>query len=117
MGNSLIVRLVDIFSALDGREVFSNRGASGIDGLVATASGVQRARQKPLLMLLGDTSLLYDLNSLALMRNPAQPTVIVVTNNDGGRFSISCLCRVSSAKRSIKYRMEWTLLTPHHNLV
>ncbi|MBN8035384.1 2-succinyl-5-enolpyruvyl-6-hydroxy-3-cyclohexene-1-carboxylic-acid synthase, partial [Vibrio vulnificus] len=49
LGNSLIVRLVDMFSALDGREVFSNRGASGIDGLVATASGVQRARKKPLL--------------------------------------------------------------------
>ncbi|MGO4053670.1 2-succinyl-5-enolpyruvyl-6-hydroxy-3-cyclohexene-1-carboxylic-acid synthase [Vibrio cholerae] len=103
LGNSLIVRLVDMFSALDGREVFSNRGASGIDGLVATASGVQRARQKPLLMLLGDTSLLYDLNSLALMRNPAQPTVIVVTNNDGG--AIFDLLPVPSEQREALYQM------------
>ncbi|EEY44468.1 2-succinyl-5-enolpyruvyl-6-hydroxy-3-cyclohexene-1-carboxylic-acid synthase [Vibrio mimicus] len=103
LGNSLIVRLVDMFSALDGREVFSNRGASGIDGLVATASGVQCARQKPLFMLIGDTSLLYDLNSLALMRNPPQPTVIVVTNNDGG--AIFDLLPVPSEQREALYQM------------
>lgn len=40
IGNSLIVRLADMFSELDNREVYSNRGASGIDGLVATAAGV-----------------------------------------------------------------------------
>ncbi|MGF1756084.1 2-succinyl-5-enolpyruvyl-6-hydroxy-3-cyclohexene-1-carboxylic-acid synthase, partial [Vibrio makurazakiensis] len=84
IGNSLIVRLIDMFSNLSGNQVFSNRGASGIDGLVATMAGVVQVTEKPTLMLIGDTSLLYDLNSLALMSNVETPVVIVVTNNDGG---------------------------------
>ncbi|MGL6172867.1 MAG: 2-succinyl-5-enolpyruvyl-6-hydroxy-3-cyclohexene-1-carboxylic-acid synthase [Vibrio sp.] len=103
LGNSLIVRLVDMLSAVNQRQVFSNRGASGIDGLVATAAGVQRARQQPLLLLIGDTSLLYDLNSLALLRQPPQPAVIVVTNNDGG--AIFDLLPVPSEQRAALYQM------------
>jgi len=84
LGNSLIVRLVDMLSKVDAGEVFSNRGASGIDGLVATAAGVLKETKKPMLMLVGDTSLLYDLNSLSLLSRVDTPMVIVVTNNDGG---------------------------------
>ncbi|NAX46245.1 2-succinyl-5-enolpyruvyl-6-hydroxy-3-cyclohexene-1-carboxylic-acid synthase [Photobacterium halotolerans] len=84
LGNSLIARLVDMFTLFDGRAVYTNRGASGIDGLVATAAGVQRASGSPLILLLGDTSLLHDLNSLALLTRSKTPVVIVVTNNDGG---------------------------------
>lgn len=84
LGNSLIVRLVDMFSKVDADQVYSNRGASGIDGLVATASGVLKKTQKPTLMLVGDTSLLYDLNSLSLLSRIETPMVLVVTNNDGG---------------------------------
>ncbi|MGR5278829.1 2-succinyl-5-enolpyruvyl-6-hydroxy-3-cyclohexene-1-carboxylic-acid synthase [Vibrio rotiferianus] len=84
MGNSLFVRLVDMFGKVDNTEVFTNRGASGIDGLFATASGVQRNRNNPMLMYIGDTSALYDTNSLALFTHTQQPTVIVITNNDGG---------------------------------
>ncbi|KDM93354.1 2-succinyl-5-enolpyruvyl-6-hydroxy-3-cyclohexene-1-carboxylic-acid synthase [Photobacterium galatheae] len=84
LGNSLIARLVDMLTVFDGRAVYSNRGASGIDGLVATAAGVQRVTGKPLMLMLGDTALLHDLNSLALLSHCADPVVIVVTNNDGG---------------------------------
>ncbi|MCL9776129.1 2-succinyl-5-enolpyruvyl-6-hydroxy-3-cyclohexene-1-carboxylic-acid synthase [Vibrio methylphosphonaticus] len=84
LGNSLIVRLVDMLSSINGHRTYSNRGASGIDGLVATASGVARAEDLPIVMYLGDTSLLYDLNSLALFSRATKPHVIVVTNNDGG---------------------------------
>ncbi len=84
LGNSLIVRLTDMFVTLKPRDVYTNRGASGIDGLVATAYGVHIATQSSLALYLGDTSLLYDLNSLALFRDALAPNVIVVTNNDGG---------------------------------
>lgn len=84
LGNSLMARLVDMFSVFNGRTVYTNRGASGIDGLVATAAGVQRASGQPLMLILGDTSLLHDLNSLALLTHSKTPVVIVVTNNDGG---------------------------------
>ncbi|UTM59597.1 2-succinyl-5-enolpyruvyl-6-hydroxy-3-cyclohexene-1-carboxylic-acid synthase [Photobacterium sp. CCB-ST2H9] len=84
LGNSLIARLVDMLTVFGGRAVYSNRGASGIDGLVATAAGVQRATGTPLMLMLGDTALLHDLNSLALLSHCTVPVVIVVTNNDGG---------------------------------
>ncbi|WP_165311831.1 2-succinyl-5-enolpyruvyl-6-hydroxy-3-cyclohexene-1-carboxylic-acid synthase [Vibrio ziniensis] len=103
LGNSLIVRLADMFSVIDQRDVYSNRGASGIDGLVATAAGVHRAIDKSMLMILGDTSLLYDLNSLALVRQSKHPLVIVVCNNDGG--AIFDLLPVPSEKREALYQM------------
>lgn len=87
LGNSLLVRLVDALAQLPaGYPVYSNRGASGIDGLIATFSGIQRAEPRPMLALLGDISALYDLNSLALLRQPAAPLVLVVINNNGGRI-------------------------------
>lgn len=85
VGNSLSIRLLDLQTCRNSA-VFSNRGASGIDGLVATACGIHRGRERPTLILLGDSSLLHDLNSLLLARNvqSKQPLVIVVLNNDGG---------------------------------
>lgn len=90
IGNSLSVRLVDAFAQLPaGYPLYCNRGASGIDGLLATAAGVQRGSGQPLLILLGDLSALYDLNSLALLQKSSAPVVVVIVNNQGGQiFSI-----------------------------
>ncbi|WP_375753297.1 2-succinyl-5-enolpyruvyl-6-hydroxy-3-cyclohexene-1-carboxylic-acid synthase [Vibrio sp. HN007] len=103
IGNSLIVRLLDMVGKVNQKQVFTNRGASGIDGLVATAVGVQKAENQPLLMLLGDTSLLYDLNSLALAGKCQKPMVIVVTNNDGG--AIFDLLPVPQQQKKSLYQM------------
>ncbi|CAI2421778.1 2-succinyl-5-enolpyruvyl-6-hydroxy-3-cyclohexene-1-carboxylate synthase [Serratia ficaria] len=87
LGNSLVVRLVDALTRLPaGYPVYSNRGASGIDGLISTAAGVQRATAKPTLALVGDLSALYDLNALALLRQCSAPTVLLVVNNNGGQI-------------------------------
>ncbi len=103
IGNSLIVRLLDMFVTLPNVPVFSNRGASGIDGLLATAAGVQAGQEQGMLCLLGDTSLLYDLNSLALFSNPTYPSVIVVLNNDGG--AIFDMLPVNEQQKEQLYRM------------
>ncbi|ULF78839.1 2-succinyl-5-enolpyruvyl-6-hydroxy-3-cyclohexene-1-carboxylic-acid synthase [Vibrio alginolyticus] len=103
LGNSLFVRLVDMYGKFDGVEVFTNRGASGIDGLFAAASGVQRARGNPLLMYIGDTAALYDLNSLALFSHNKLPAVLVVTNNDGG--AIFDMLPVPPERRTTYYQM------------
>ncbi|EDM65292.1 2-oxoglutarate decarboxylase [Moritella sp. PE36] len=103
IGNSLTVRLLDMFAQLPNVPVFSNRGASGIDGLLATAAGVQQGQQQAMLCLLGDTSLLYDLNSLALFANPTLPSVIVVMNNDGG--AIFDMLPVAQQQKEQLYRM------------
>ncbi|MQL46587.1 2-succinyl-5-enolpyruvyl-6-hydroxy-3-cyclohexene-1-carboxylic-acid synthase [Photorhabdus khanii] len=87
VGNSLIVRLIDALGQLPaGYPVYSNRGASGIDGLISTAAGVQRATAKPTLAIIGDLSTLYDLNGLALLRHPSASTVLIVVNNNGGQI-------------------------------
>ncbi|WP_199636215.1 2-succinyl-5-enolpyruvyl-6-hydroxy-3-cyclohexene-1-carboxylic-acid synthase [Serratia sp. PAMC26656] len=87
LGNSLVVRLIDALTRLPaGYPVFSNRGASGIDGLISTAAGVQRATAKPTLAVVGDLSALYDLNALALLRQCSAPTVLIVVNNNGGQI-------------------------------
>ncbi|WP_415884943.1 2-succinyl-5-enolpyruvyl-6-hydroxy-3-cyclohexene-1-carboxylic-acid synthase [Neptuniibacter sp. QD37_6] len=85
IGNSLSIRLMDLQSNRD-FSVFSNRGASGIDGLLATACGVQQGRERPMVVLLGDTSLLHDLNSLMIARRHTSdyPLILIVLNNDGG---------------------------------
>ena len=84
---SMPVRDADLFGATDGPRVSvaMNRGASGIDGTVATAAGFARGLGGPVTLLIGDLALLHDLNSLALLRQPDQPPVVVVAvNNDGG---------------------------------
>lgn len=87
VGNSLIVRLVDSFAQLPaGYPVYSNRGASGIDGLLSTSVGVQRATALSTLAIVGDLSALYDLNALALLRQVSAPFVLLIVNNNGGQI-------------------------------
>ena len=87
LGNSLVVRLVDALGQLPvGYPVYSNRGASGIDGLISTAAGVQRGTARPTLAIVGDLSALYDLNALALLRQASAPLVLIVVNNNGGQI-------------------------------
>ncbi|XTZ39657.1 2-succinyl-5-enolpyruvyl-6-hydroxy-3-cyclohexene-1-carboxylic-acid synthase [Salmonella enterica] len=107
LGNSLVVRLVDALAQLPaGYPVYSNRGASGIDGLISTAAGVQRANKRPTLALVGDLSALYDLNSLSLLRQMSAPFVLLVVNNDGGQ--IFSLLPTPPDEREAFYVM------PHH---
>ncbi|MCG5536787.1 2-succinyl-5-enolpyruvyl-6-hydroxy-3-cyclohexene-1-carboxylic-acid synthase [Ectothiorhodospira mobilis] len=84
-GNSMSVRLLDLVAAPgDGNPVLTNRGASGIDGLVATAAGYARHHGAGVTLVLGDLSLLHDLNSLHLAARSPSPLVILALNNDGG---------------------------------
>jgi len=84
IASSMPVRDLDTYAAADGAPVpvAANRGASGIDGTVATAAGFARGSGRPLTLLIGDLALLHDLNSLAMLRD--LPAVVVVLNNDGG---------------------------------
>lgn len=104
VGNSLIVRLIDSFAQLPaGYPVYSNRGASGIDGLLSTSAGVQRATARSTLAIVGDLSALYDMNSLALLRQVSAPFVLLVVNNNGGQ--IFSLLPTPAAERERFYCM------------
>lgn len=87
LASSMPIRDVDTFGAADGPAVpvAANRGASGIDGTVATAAGFARGTGRPVTLLIGDLALLHDLNSLSMLRDlKDSPVVVVALNNDGG---------------------------------
>jgi 2-succinyl-5-enolpyruvyl-6-hydroxy-3-cyclohexene-1-carboxylate synthase len=88
VGNSGPVRDLDTYAPPQDRalRVLHQRGASGIDGLVSGAAGVRSVVDAPVVLYLGDVSLLHDLGGLAVARKAGQPLVIVVVQNDGGRI-------------------------------
>ncbi|HIP76529.1 MAG TPA: 2-succinyl-5-enolpyruvyl-6-hydroxy-3-cyclohexene-1-carboxylic-acid synthase [Psychromonas hadalis] len=103
IGNSMPIRLADMFMCENNCTIYTNRGASGIDGLLASAIGIAKHRQQPMTLLIGDTSFLYDLNSLALLTQLAMPFVIVLINNDGG--SIFNMLPVPDAQKERFYQL------------
>ncbi|MFQ2016965.1 2-succinyl-5-enolpyruvyl-6-hydroxy-3-cyclohexene-1-carboxylic-acid synthase [Aeromonas veronii] len=90
VGNSMPARLMDMLgeTGKGPSRVMTNRGASGIDGLIATAYGFAQSLEpgsdEPTTLLLGDLSALHDLNSLALLSKASRPLVVILLNNDGG---------------------------------
>ena len=86
LASSLPIREVDMYGDPKGNPVTvsANRGASGIDGTVASACGFSAGLQKRLTLLIGDLALQHNLNSLAMLKNAPQPLIIVALNNDGG---------------------------------
>lgn len=86
LASSMPVRDMDMYGVADGaaRTVIANRGASGIDGTLASAAGVAAGLAAPVTVVLGDLAFLHDLNSLALIARSLQPVTVVVVNNDGG---------------------------------
>lgn len=87
VGNSLAVRHLDQFGRPTARALhaYGNRGASGIDGNLATATGIAYAhRGAPHLAILGDVTLYHDLNSLLVAGRVGVAVVALVLNNNGG---------------------------------
>ncbi|MDW8293559.1 MAG: 2-succinyl-5-enolpyruvyl-6-hydroxy-3-cyclohexene-1-carboxylic-acid synthase [Anaerolineae bacterium] len=88
VGNSLPIRHLDQLGLPMAKPVraFANRGASGIDGVIATAAGVAAAApDRPTVLVIGDVSFYHDLNSLlAVARAGLRNLHIVLINNGGG---------------------------------
>lgn len=91
VSSSMPVRVVEAVHGhgAGAMRVWSNRGANGIDGVIATATGVAIATSAPTIALVGDVALVHDLGGLAaLARCGAAVTVVVVDNAGGGIFSM-----------------------------
>jgi 2-succinyl-5-enolpyruvyl-6-hydroxy-3-cyclohexene-1-carboxylate synthase len=88
LANSLPVRTAEAFGRRRNVDltVLCQRGANGIDGLIAGSCGAAHALGRPFTLFIGDVSFLHDLTSLMLARDLEQPFVIVVVQNQGGRI-------------------------------
>jgi 2-succinyl-5-enolpyruvyl-6-hydroxy-3-cyclohexene-1-carboxylate synthase len=83
--SSMPVRDVDAHTVHQARTI-SNRGASGIDGLVSTALGVASAGRRTL-ALAGDLSLLHDIGGF-VVDAPGDVVFVVIDNGGGGLFDL-----------------------------
>ena len=91
LGSSNPVRDVDLVA--DPRpdvEIHANRGVAGIDGNVSTAAGMALATDRPSYALVGDLTLLHDLNGLLVGPPEQRPNLTIVVHNDdgGGIFTL-----------------------------
>lgn len=110
VASSMPIRDVEWFGGAGaGVAVHSNRGANGIDGVVATGIGVAWATGAPTVILLGDVALLHDASSLTALASRRLDVRIVVIDNDGGGI-FSFLPQASTLATD---RFEQLFGTPH----
>lgn len=85
VSSSMPIRDLEWFAgSLPHLTVHSNRGANGIDGVIATAIGVAVATGRPTGLLIGDVAFVHDSSSLAALAGRAIDLRIMVVDNDGG---------------------------------
>jgi 2-succinyl-5-enolpyruvyl-6-hydroxy-3-cyclohexene-1-carboxylate synthase len=93
ISNSTPIRnSLEIFSPSCPINIYTNRGASGIDGNVSTAIGIHLARPTKTLAIIGDQAALHDLNSFAAAKEK-NLHFLIFNNSGGGIFSSLPLSR------------------------
>ena len=86
VANSMPVRDVDLYGTHRRTRIHVgvNRGASGIDGTIASALGFAEGCGRPTTLILGDIAFIHDMSSLAQVSGCRFPLIIIVINNRGG---------------------------------
>lgn len=112
-GSSRLVRVAD--AVLPGKKVpvHANRGLAGIDGTIATATGVALASQAAgspgvTRVLLGDLAALHDAGALALPEGEDEPRMQVIVGNDGGGTIFDTLEVADTAGAEVIDRVLYT---------
>lgn len=86
LSNGTAVRYAQILGEHSPHASYCNRGVSGIDGSISTAIGGAKIYKGRTVVVTGDMSMAYDINSLALPDIPAGLVIIVIDNGGGGIF-------------------------------
>lgn len=114
-GSSRLVRVAD--TLLGGKKVpvHANRGLAGIDGTIATATGIALASQAGgapgvTRVLVGDLAFLHDVGALLLPPDEAEPRLQVIVGNDGGGTIFDGL---EVAKTAPAADLDRAFFTPH----
>ncbi len=84
LSNSFPVRDLSLFGDFDGKEIYVNRGAAGIDGITSTTIGLSKSLKKPGVLFIGDIAFLHDSNALLNASYLPESLIIVILNNGGG---------------------------------
>ncbi len=86
LSNSMPIRYFSQFAQAANQNfvICSNRGASGIDGIISSAIGFAKGLKKPTTLVIGDIAFIHDLNSLVLLKESRTPITIILINNQGG---------------------------------
>lgn len=116
LGASRLIRELDKVAQGKRIPVHANRGLAGIDGTIATATGIALASQadddaKPGItrVLLGDLAFLHDVGSLLAGDGEPRPRLQVIVGNDGGGTIFDGLEVAATAEPALVDRV---LLTP-----
>ena len=118
LGSSNVIRDVDLCGAPADRasaRVYANRGLAGIDGTVATATGIARARTvTKTTLLVGDVTFLHDVGGLLIGAGEPEPEMDVVVLNDAGGAIFSTLEHGAVAESgNYANAVERLFATPH----
>lgn len=94
--------------------IFANRGLAGIDGTLATATGIALGGRQETTVLLGDVTFLHDAGGLLLGAGETVPALRIVVLNDAGG-AIFGLLEHGAVERSGRYgtAVERLFGTPH----
>lgn len=118
LGSSNIIRDADLCgepAPAPGARVFANRGLAGIDGTVATATGIAQARPGTrTTVLLGDITFLHDVGGMLQGAGEPEADLDVIVLNDRGGAIFSTL-EHGSVHESGRYAntVERLFGTPH----
>jgi len=86
VSSSMPIRYVESYFPSSAKPIrfLSNRGANGIDGVVASAAGAAHASGRPTFVLIGEIALLHDVGGLLAARRAGIDLTVVCVNNGGG---------------------------------
>lgn len=88
MGNSSVVRYIQLFDQRSDLTYYGNRGTSGIDGCTATASGMAAVSDELVTLITGDIAFFYDVNGLWHQAKRDQLRILLINNGGGNIFKI-----------------------------
>ena len=89
IGNSSAIRSFNKFSGKLKKQIniFTNRGASGIDGVLSTSLGISFINKKfKNFLVIGDISFFHDINGFNILQSITANLTIIVINNNGGQI-------------------------------
>ena len=109
LGASQLIREADFYAPGNRVQVWANRGLAGIDGTIATATGIALQQGKQVRALMGDLTFLHDASSLVIDSSDGVIDLQIIVGNDNGGKIFSNL---EVAKTVEKNMFERVFATP-----